>query len=101
MQLGEGPDRVQRYADLLAWGDRAANLNGPGHIFGSINGDQRAVIIQYHLGPHLDPRDEGISLFLPLEVVFLNSIGSGRHQRRSTSRKDLLYTRSKERRDAG
>ena len=77
MQIGEGPDRVQRYVDLLSWGDRTANINGPGHIFGSINGDQRAVIIQRHLRPHLDPRDEGIALFLPLEVEFLNSIGSG------------------------
>ena len=65
--------------DSLAGGNCVSNLEGSDYYLGSVNGDRRAVKLQCHTGSYLDPRDEGIAIFLSLKVEFSNLIGTGGH----------------------
>ena len=87
IQLGYMPDSLRNPGRILVGfngtqtqslrRNRATNLGESNHHSGSTNGDLRVVEFQCHIGPNLDPRDEGIALVLPQEDEFLNFVGTG------------------------
>ena len=50
------------------------------------------IKLQRHTRSHLDPRDEGIAIFLSSEIELLNPIGTGGHLWRLTGSSGLLCT---------